>query len=263
MKAVPILLTENKMDLPPIDKSLLAKCGIELPTMPLPPVADYGLNVRPEEKKKERAFDCVEALKLFTPSEAVKMNYIPQMLIAVALQQTTLFVNYCAEHKISDFKKHTRVMRHSVTEYAQGLKVAYGPAYAAYTNYVSRYFERVSIDTQKMWFTIGNLAHKQIANANNRDIATHLAIIHYLLDFAEEFDSKMDKVIAEKMQGPVHRKQNPMLQLITAMCMAIEDDFGCKIVRDNDVDICIRVLANRAGYLADEIIGDEANVSKS
>jgi hypothetical protein len=261
--AVPIFINRNEMDLPPIDKSLLAQCGIALPTMPLQPVADYGVRVKTHTPRKERSFDCIEALKLFTPSEAVKMNYIPQMLIALALEQTTTFINYCVGHKISDLKKYTRVLRECVEEYAKGLRDSYFDAWNAYVNYVNIFTSRVEIDMVKTWFTIGNVANKKISDSKWRDTATHITIIRELLDYAERFDKKMDKVIAEKMKEPVRRKQDKMLQAITIICIALEEEYGLRLTPDSDVNLCIGVLANKASLLADEIIHEELNVSKS
>lgn len=249
------------MDLPPIDKSLLAKCGIAPMAMPLP-VADYGLHIKREENNPIRSLSADEALKLFSPSEAVKMNYIPLMLAATALQQTTLFVNYCVKNRLSEFKKHTRVLKKCVESYTDDLGLSYGPAYRAYINYVNRYFDRIERDLQQMWFTVGNIANKEIPRDKNREIATHIAIIHNLLNYTETLDCKTDKIITEKLNEPVHRRQDRWLQLITAMCVAIEDDYGLRLSEDPLIERCIQVLANRASFLVDDIICEEDNVSK-
>lgn len=251
------------MDLPPIDKSLLAQCGIGHQTMPLP-VADLGLCTKPTKPKKGlRKFDCIEALKLFVPAEAVRMNYIPQMLIALALEQTTLFVNYCIEHKIPHFKKHVRVLKESVEDYTKRLRESYFEAFEAYIRYVDNYLEETKTIMTQTWFTIGNVANKKIPNSEWIDTAIHITIIRELLDYAEAYDKKMDKIIAERTQEPVRRKQDKMLQAITMICLAIEEEYDIRLTPDKDINICIRVFENRATSLVNNIIDKELNVTKS
>ena len=109
-----------------------------------------------------------------------------------------------------------------------------------------------------MWCSIGNVVNKQLSRDKDRDGATHIAIIHNLINYAEQYDRQMDKVIADKLKAPVRRKQDDMLKLIVAMCIEFEETWGFKIEPDPMVDANIGVLSNRASFLADAIIGEES-----
>jgi hypothetical protein len=239
-----------------INKSLLKQTGV----MHTTPVCSFDVKLKREPMKAE-PFTAVEALKLFTPSEAVKMNFVPQMLVAVALDNVTDFVNYCCTHKLTHFKKHNRLLRLCVVEYAAAMEKSYGPAYKAYVNYVKRYNEYVAVELQKAYFTISNVALKQIPDKEDRDLAVYIAMAHRLIDYAESLDCDADKRIAEKLHKPINRNQDKMLQCVTALCIAVEEDDGYKLA-DNDIDLCIRVLATKASLLADIIIAEETKVDK-
>lgn len=217
----------------------------------------HFVNIPKPQPKKPRKISQEEAWKLFGVAESVKMNFIPQVMTCLALEWVVKFIDYCRQNRISEWKKHTRVMKLSVQGYAEGIRKSYGPAFPAYQAYAQRYADVIAIDVQKLWFSIGNVANKQLPANADRDAATYLAIIHRLLDYVEEYDCRQDKIIADKIGEPVHRKQDKMLQLITAMCIAIEEDFNLKLESDPMFDLNMSVFANRASTLADEIIGEE------
>lgn len=240
---------------------MLARMGITPSAVPIRPALDFGIHIPPRTPKPPKAISPEDANEMFGVSLAVKMNFIPQMLVALALDYATQFVNHCRDNRISEFKKHNRLIKLCIEEYTARLAKSYGNAFQAYTNYVERYFEYVSVDRFKMWCSIGNVVNRQIPKDRDRDSVTLVAIIHKLIDYAENYDRKMDKVIADKVKAPVSRKQDDMLKLIVAMCIEFEETWGFKLESDPIVDVNIGVLSNRASFLADAIIGEE-NVSK-
>lgn len=246
---------------PPLDKKMLAKLGIAPNALPNCPALDFGISFPTTNPNPPKSITPEEANEMFGVSLAVKMNFVPQMLVALALDYASQFVNHCRDNRISEFKKHNRLIKLCVEEHTARLAKSYGNAYQAYVSYVERYFEYVSVDRFKMWCSIGNIVNRQIPKDKDRDGATLVAIIHNLIDYAEDYDRKMDKLIADKVKAPVSRRQDEMLKLIVAMCYEFEDTWGFKIEPDPIVDLNIGVLANRASSLADAIIGEE-NVSK-
>ncbi len=226
---------------------------------PLP--YSIGMDLMPKKEQAMRELSCEEAQKIFGTPEAVKMNFIPQMLIAVALDEATQWVNYCSEEKIKCFLKHNRVIRMAVEHYTEHLRESYGPAFKAYSMYAKRYFEYVAIDRLKMLYSIGNVVKGQLSDPRGYEGATRIAIIHHLLDFAEKFDIKADHRISEKLNTVVQRKRNDYLLIITAMCEEFEQSYGFEIQPDPMIDANLKVLANRASTLADILI-EEESVSK-
>ncbi len=229
----------------------------------LPAVSShYGLN-QPRSQEVRKEITSKEAQKLLGVSQSVKMNFIPQMLVAVALDQAMQFVRYCRKNGIQKFKKHNRLIRQCIDEYRPQLRKSYGKAFAAYSDYVARYFKYVEMDRLKMWFSIGNVANRQLTPDIDRDGAVHIAIVHGILKYAESYDRKMDRLLEEKLGTPIRRKRDDMLKLVVAMCIEFEESYGFQLKPDPIIDLCVSVMANKASALADEIIYEEANVSKS
>lgn len=199
---------------------------------------------------------------MFSPQEAVKMNYIPQMLIALALDQTAEFVNYCRDNKLKEFLKHTRLMEKCVTAYAEENRQSLQGAFLMYRDYVAQYIASVKTDLAQTWWTIRNVANKKMPDSKYIDVATHVTIIHELLNKAERLDQKADLKIIERMKEPVHRQQNDFLLSITCCCYAIEIDCLFSLAPDKDIDNCINVLANRASFMAEDLVNKELSVAE-
>lgn len=238
--------------------------GMPANAFPALPVVDFGIALKPKEAKRPpKSISPEEARELFGISESVKMNFVPQMLTAVALDEVSKFINHCRVHRIREFKKHNRLIKVCVEEYTAELQKSYGAAFPAYASYVERYFRFVEVDRFKMWCSINNLVKRQLPESRDLESATLIAIIHNLIKFAERWDGEMDKLIAAKLDAPVRRKQNQYLLLISAMCIEFEETWGFQIEPDATIDMNMAVMANRASELADAIIGEESNVSKS
>lgn len=231
--------------------------GIAPVVMPISPALDFGINMPSKKSQELKGLTADEAISMFGETEAVKMNFIPQMLVALAMDYAILFVRHCRNNGLSEFKKHNRLIRECVREHKAILAKSYGTAYHVYNVYMDRYFEYVAADRFKMRCSIGNIVNRQIANDRYREGAVLIAIIHKLIDFAEAYDRKMDKLIADKVGNAVHRNQDETLKLITAMCYEFEDSYGFKLSPDPIVDMNIAVLANNASRLAESIINKE------
>ena len=232
-----------------------------------PNVVDLGVKIPRRKPMMPLKLSSQEAEDMFGVRDAMKMNFVPQMLIAVALDYVSKFVNYCRDHRVSEFKKHTRLLRSCVERYADNMRVCYGEGFESYLRYINRYFDYVGYILQQMWWTVGNVACKQLPRSVDRDLATMVAVIHNLIDAAERWDKEQDRIIEAKfremgVRKPVHRRQDPMLVLITAMCVEFEETWGLSLKSDPDIDLCVGVLRNKAKFLADEII-DEENIDIS
>lgn len=98
------------------------------------------------------------------------MNFIPQMLTAIALEEAEKYIDYCRDNRLSDYRKHNREMRKCINEYNYELKRSYGTAWNSYQNYLSRLRERVSVDLFKCWCTFTNEAARQYIGIEHKDI---------------------------------------------------------------------------------------------
>lgn len=243
------------MYLPPIDGALMAGPGIATTAVPALHGLDCG--VRIPRKKRAEKLTPGQAQSILGISKAVKMHFVPQMLLAVAMEQMTLFINHCIENRIQEFKKHTRTLKSLLSKYIERLELAYGPAFKAYSHYVDLFLEYTETDRAKMWYSIGNVVNRQIPATIDRDAATHIAIIHHLLDYVAKYDRWADKEIEKNLKRRIRRDQDGILMLMEAMCVEFEETYGFKVEPDEMIDRNMGVLKNRAARLAEELIATE------
>lgn len=241
------------MNLPPIDPAILAQFNIK-PEDRLETV-DFGLCIPTKQKQKPLTSD--ECIKLFGAREAVLMNFVPQMLTALAFEQAEGFINYCRDHRLSEYKKHNREMRKCIDEYNFELRKSYGRAYSAYEAYYQRLHDKVEVDLFKIWCTFTNEAARQFLRYEHKDIPARLTLVKMLLTFVEEFDCQMDKLIESKTKLPCERKRDPYPYLVSVLCLDLVERFNCKMDITEQMALCVRVLANKTHIVVDEIMRDE------
>ena len=245
------------MQLPPIDKSLLAKMGIPGTAVPIKPVFDLGLDIARPKQKVEKPLTLDDCMRLFGTKDAVMMNLLPQFLTAIAIEQAEAYIKYCSDNKLSDFKRHNREMRKCIKEYYADLRSAYGTSWRTYQIYLERLRETVDIDLFKCWCTFTNEASRQYISYPHREIPARVTFIRMLLTFVEEYDKNIDKLIASRLHLPCERKQNPYSFLISVLCIDIAETFGIKLEINNTMVLCVKVLANRCRQVVKEIMRDE------
>lgn len=242
------------MELPPLDFNTLPYHANQTQHT----VCDFGINMTPKPKKP-RVLTAEECQEMFGVSQSVKMNFIPQMLNSLMLQQATLLVNYCRDNRVSELKKHTRAIKLAVEEYTSRLADAYGPmAYRSYVNYVERYQQECATDIWMMELQADTLCRNQLKDEKYREIASRTLIILMLIAFIQNHDKEMDKLIASKIGQPVHQKPDVYQELIRAMCTSIGEDMGYKLEPDKNMGDWVKTLSNKAWRLADTIISEES-----
>lgn len=248
------------MNLPPIDKELLAKMGIApdaVPIIPVPAISTFGNRIEKPKPKLKKNLTSDECIKLFGAREAVLMNFIPQMLTALAMEQAEAFVKYCRDNRLSEYKRHNREIRNCINEYNRELRNCYGQAWYSYQKYLDKLRKTVEVDLFKCWCTFTNEASRQYVGHPHKEIPARVAFVRMILTFVEDFDKNMDKVIEERINHPCHRKQNPYCFLISVLCMDIVETFGQMMKITEPMALCVKVLANRCHAVVDAIMAEE------
>lgn len=247
------------MDLPPLDKRALAELGLALTAMPNLPAStnNYGIEFRQEKLRQAESLTAQECIGLFGTREAVLMNFIPQMMTAIALEQAEGFIRYCADNRLSAYKRHNREMRRCITEYNIELKRSYGNAWQSYISYLNRFRDMIQLDLFQCWCTYTNEASRQFIGHPHKDIPARVVFVRMLLTFVEDFERNMDKLIGERLQMPCSRKREPYSYLVSVLCMDIAETFGHKMQITENMALCVKVLVNRCRSIVDDIMADE------
>ena len=247
------------MQLPPLDKELLAKMGIAPDAVPIipSPAETFGISIKKPQPQTQKTLTSDECVKLFGAREAVLMNFIPQMLTAIALEQAEAFIKYCRDNRLSEYKKHNREMRKCIDEYNFELRKSYGRAWYSYQNYLERLRKTIELDLFKCWCTFTNEAARQYVGHPHKEIPARVALVRMILTFVEDFDKDIDKVITERINKPCSRRQDPFVFLISVLCIDIAESFGHTMKITDTMALCVKVLANRCHSIVDVIMAEE------
>lgn len=233
--------------------------GLALTAMPNLPAStnNYGIEFRQEKLRQAESLTAQECIGLFGTREAVLMNFIPQMMTAIALEQAEGFIRYCADNRLSAYKRHNREMRRCITEYNIELKRSYGNAWQSYISYLNRFRDMIQLDLFQCWCTYTNEASRQFIGHPHKDIPARVVFVRMLLTFVEDFERNMDKLIGERLQMPCSRKREPYSYLVSVLCMDIAETFGHKMQITENMALCVKVLVNRCRSIVDDIMADE------
>lgn len=245
------------MEIPPLNKEILDKMGLATNAITPLPAYDLELNTGKPGNKRPKALTTDECIKLFGVKDAVTMNFVPQMLTALALEQAEAFVDYCRDNRLSEYKKHNREIRKCIEEYNRELFQSYGSAWYSYKKYYERLRNTVEVDLFQCWCVFTNEASRQYIGREHKDIPARVSFVRLLLTFVEELDKNIDKVITQKIKAPCYRCQNPALTLLTVLCIDIAETFSHKMEITDTMAVCVKVLANRCRQVVNEIITEE------
>lgn len=233
--------------------------GVAMTAAPIgpAPTLDLGIRIDLPKPKMPKRLSSDECVRLFGEREAVLMNFIPQMLTALAMEQAEAFIEYCRDHRIGEFKRHSREMRKCIDEYRRDLRDSYGRAWLSYQHYLERLKDTVAGDLFKCWCTFTNEASRQYIGYTHKEIPARIALARMILTFVEDYDKNVDKVIAKRLDAPAHRKQDPYVFLVSVLCLDIAEVTGRKMEITDNMALCVKILANKCHGVVDAIIADE------
>lgn len=199
-----------------------------------------------------------EAKQLFDVGDAIKMNFVPQMLNAFAMRQCLDVCRYCATKRLSEAKQATRALKMLVERYTDHLCRSFGSKMAAYDYYVSQYNEAVQLTDMQTMFTVQNQVNKLHPRCFERELAARLWITHAAFEHAEKIERGWDAEIDRRFGRHIHRRQDRALRKIVEILGIIEEALLAPRPKDNaDLNLCMRVLENHAIDLADYLIEND------
>lgn len=255
MKSEPLDILNMKMETKILNQGI-SPCGVPFGMMPAPA---FGVEIKKKKRQVPKylpiSFDeCVDKIGI---KESVVMNFVPQMLTSLALEQAMELVGYCRDNRLSEYKRHTREIRNCYAEYNRELAKGYGRAMAAYQHYMELLYEAIDIDLFKCWCTFTNEAARQYVGHPHKEIPARIAMVRMMLNFVEKYDKNVDKIISEKMDTHIKSRRDPYCLMIHLLCTDIAETFGHELKFTETMEMCVKVLANKCHSVALSIVAGE------
>ena len=243
------------MEIKTINKGI-SPCGVPFGMMPAPA---FGVEIKKPQRKalKYVPVNFDECLNTFGVKDSVVMNFVPQMLTSLALEQAMELVGYCRDNRLAEYKRHTREIRNCYAEYNRELAKGYGRAMATYQHYMELLHEAIDIDLFKCWCTFTNEAARQYVGQPHKEIPARIAMVLMLLNFVEKYDKNVDKILAEKLNADIKSRRDPYCLMIQYLCSDIAETFGHELKFTETMEMCVKVLANKCHSVALSIVAGE------
>lgn len=211
--------------------------------------------------------DAMERAVMYTPQQirekvgdemSVKINFVPQMLTALAMELATEFADHLRDYRVEDTKKETRIIRMAVGKYADRLYRSYGKtAYDAYNAYVKRFMSEVMSFVSLFRLKLSELVANQFPKIKDRQVPILACAVCGVISYIEWYDAEMDKELEARLGRSVKCQSNRHLDVIKAVCVVIAERKHCKIQIDAMVADWLNIMGNRATLLAERIFREE------
>lgn len=255
MKSEPLYFHNERMETTILNKGI-SLSGVPFGMMPTPA---FGVEIKKKKRQVPKyvpmSFD--ECLDKFGIEESVVMNFVPQMLTSLALEQAMELVNYCRDNRLGEYKRHTREIRNCFEEYNRELAKNYGRSWKAYQYYMKQLHETVDVDLFKCWCTFTNEAARQYIGHPHKEIPARIAMVRMMLNFVDEYNKNVDKMISERMKTHIKSRRDPYCLMIQLLCTDIAETFGQEMEITENMNICVKVLANRCHSVSLSIVAEE------
>lgn len=205
-----------------------------------------AMMMRKEEQPLEaHEISTRDFLNMFEVGESLEMAYIPHFVTQCIMHYIDHFADFCRDWRISEYKKHSRILRAVKTEYMQALrKEMPAKIYQKFLDQREDYLSSCERYFTLMYFTFANeLCRKYLHIENETPICyanIMLALIHYLF----EFDKHVNAKITERTGRPCVNRHDYRLDAIADVCNDVIRAYPLE--ESQDTVICINTLVSIA-----------------
>lgn len=220
----------------------IAKNGV------LPPMASREMEFKQQVKDETR-----QMLETFTWEENMMIAFVPLVISKIAWWYAEKAMKFCADNRIQEVKKLARAIKEIRQRYINDLRKDLD---LAHINNVEtqamQFIEEYKRDFQIMQIQVNQAIKREYPDIEYIEMRTDAVCGITMIQFLKKHNRDMDKVIAQKM-GASKSITNPcMVSLETLLDAYLPTGF--KIQDTRQIDLCVRVLANRVREIDFEVV---------
>ena len=220
----------------------IAKNGV------LPPMASREMEFKQQVKDETR-----QMLETFTWEENMMIAFVPLVISKIAWWYAEKAMKFCADNRIQEVKKLARAIKEIRQKYIDDLRKDLD---LAHINNVEtqavQFIEEYKRDFQIMQIQVNQAIKREYPDIEYIEMRTDAVCGITMIQFLKKHNRDMDKIIAQKM-GASKSITNPcMVSLETLLDAYLPTGF--KIQDTRQIDLCVRVLANRVREIDFEVV---------
>ena len=214
----------------------------------LPPMVSREMDFKQQVKDETR-----QMLETFTWDENMMIAFVPLVISKIAWWYAEKVMKYCADHRISEVKKLGRTIKEVRTKYIDDLRKDLD---FAHINNVERqamqFVEEYKRDFQIFQLQVNAAIKREYPDMEYQDMRTDAWCGVMMVEFLKQHNRAMDKIIAEKMGASTSITNPCMVSLATLLDAYMPAGF--KIQDTRQIDLCLRVLANKVREIDFEVV---------
>lgn len=233
-------------------KREIEKRGIMANPMFAQPSFISELQAVKREPMRERELSVEEILNLFERRDTLKIVYVPHFMTQCVVYYLDRLLDYAREHRLSDYKKHCRLLKVIKADYIAALNHEMPPSYfKKFLSQRDEYLALCGANLSFMFFTFNNEILKRHGKIEHVAFYSYAHIILTLIAYVENFDKKANKMIADKVGSPCCNQGDARLTGIKKICNDIIRHYPLQ--SNTNTEQCIAVMANKAIIMINEM----------
>ena len=235
------------------DKSIAPNIGeaIRTPAMwnnrPLP--------MTERQFKKLVADNTERMLDTFTWEENMMIAFVPLIISKVAWVYAEKALKYCADNRISEFKKLGRSIKELRQKYLDVLRLDLDFTHIhRIESQTLQFMDECNYHLTILWYQVNQYIKSHAPEMPHDIMRTDAAIAVLMVRYLKAHNKRMDAVIAAKM-GRSQSIDNPqMIALEKLMMQYFPADF--KLETNANLDLCGKIFANNLSKIEFEVTND-------
>lgn len=241
------------VEIPVAVKVEIEKRGMSANPIFVKPMIDTGIHFKKREPMRERDLSTEEFLNMFDKADSLKMAYVPHFITQCVIYYLDLLVEYARDCRLSNFKKHTRLLRQMKEEYLAALRHEMPPhVFEKFLAQRDEYLASCGANLSLLYFTFGNQILKKYGRIDHEALYCYANIITAFINYVEDFDRDVNKRIEKKLGMPCRNHGDARLTAIKTVCNDIIKPYPLE--KNNDTELCVGVMANKAVIMINNML---------
>lgn len=226
----------------------------EIQTMGVNPIKQtYGVNIPNQNKIKTGYLSRRDMLDLFGRKESVSMVYIPHFVTQCILYYSDLLMNYTRSHKMSEYKRHTRILNNICKDYYTVLRQEMPPeVYQKFLDQREEYLDLCASNLMIAYFTFGKELISKYGSIEHEDLHCYAYMISALVDCVNRYDDYVGEQIAIRTKTAGKVRRDVRLKCIQEVCDDINKSY--RVDGTKQTDLAINIIVNKAKIMINKML---------
>lgn len=209
-----------------------------------------------EARFKELArMDAQTMLETFTWEENMMIAFVPLIISKIAWVYADKALKYCADNRISEFKKLGCSIKELRQKYLDLLRIDLDFKHIHHIDSQTlQFMDECNYDLTILWYQVNQYIKIHAPGMQHEKMRTDAAVAVLMVRYLKAHNRRMDAVISAKM-GRSQSIDNPkMIALEKLMMQYFPEDF--KLETNANLDLCGKIFANNLSKIEFEVTND-------